>query len=198
MLDRMTRADAAGLQLCIHGIGDQAISTSSICLLSRKSEWRARSALPHRARAAPRAQGLPAFPSAHVIASMQPYHAIDDGRWAEQRIGPERIKTSYAFRSLLDAGAVLAFGTDWTVAPIDPLHRIHAAVTRADARRQEPDGWVPEQKITLDEAVEAYTQGSAYAEFQEDEKGTLALGKLADLILLDATCLRLSRKICVT
>jgi hypothetical protein len=131
-----------------------------------------------------RAQDIPRFQSAHVIASMQPYHAIDDGRWAEKRIGPERIKTSYAFRSLLDAGAVLAFGTDWTVAPIDPLLGLQGAVTRQTLDGKNPGGWVPEQKITLEEALRAYTQGSAYAEFQEDEKGTLAPGKLADLVIL--------------
>src|SRR5205823_12091772 len=120
----------------------------------------------------------------HVVASVQPYHAIDDGRWAEKRIGPERIKTTYAFRTLLDRGVRLALGTDWTVAPLDPLQTIYAAVTRATLDGKNPDGWVPEQKITVAEAVEGYTLGSAYAEFQEKEKGTISAGKLADVVLL--------------
>jgi predicted amidohydrolase YtcJ len=115
---------------------------------------------------------------------MQPYHAIDDGRWAEKRIGPERIKTTYAFRTFLDRGVRLAFGTDWSVAPLDPMQSIYAAVTRATLDGRNPGGWVPEQKISIQEAVEAYTLGSAYAEFQEKEKGSITPGKLADLVIL--------------
>src|ERR671916_2356756 len=115
---------------------------------------------------------------------MQPYHAIDDGRWAEKRIGPERIKGTYAFRSLLDAGAVLAFGSDWTVAPLDPLLGVYAAVTRRTLDGKNPAGWVPEQKITVEEAVRAYTRGSAFAEFADGVKGTIAAGKLADMVIL--------------
>jgi hypothetical protein len=115
---------------------------------------------------------------------MQPYHAIDDGRWAEKRIGHERARTTYAFRSLLDAGATLAFGTDWYVAPLDPVQSIYAAVTRRTLDGKNPSGWIPEQKITVEEAVRAYTVGSAYAEFAENLKGTLAPGKLADLVIL--------------
>ena len=131
-----------------------------------------------------RRQDIPRFASEKVIASMQPYHAIDDGRWAGKRIGSERTKTTYAFRSLLDAGATLAFGTDWTVAPLDPMLSIYAAVTRRTLDGKNPDGWVPEQKITVAEAVRAYTVGSAYAEFQEGSKGTITPGKLADLVML--------------
>src|SRR5262249_8731541 len=119
-----------------------------------------------------------------VIASMQPYHAADDGRWAEKRIGPLRIKTTYAFRSLLDAGAILTFGSDWYVAPLSPILGIHAAVTRQTIDGKNPDGWVPEQKISVEEAVRAYTSSGAYAEFAEREKGTLAAGKLADIVVL--------------
>src|SRR5262249_29178196 len=126
-----------------------------------------------------------------VIASMQPYHAIDDGRWAEKRIGPDRIKTTYAFRTFLDRGVHLAFGTDWDVAPLDPLLGLEAAVTRATLDGKNPGGWVPEQKITLVEAVTAYTQGSAYAEFQEKVKGTLAPGMLADMVILSRDIFRL-------
>ena len=120
---------------------------------------------------------------------MQPYHAIDDGRWAEKRIGPDRIKTTYPFRSLLDAGANLTFGSDWTVAPIDPLLGIYAAVTRQTIDGTNPDGWVPEQKITVEDALRAYTVNNAYAGFLEDESGTIAKGKLADFVVLSENLL---------
>jgi predicted amidohydrolase YtcJ len=116
---------------------------------------------------------------------MQPYHAIDDGRWAEKRIGPERIKTTYAFRSLLDNGGHLAFGSDWTVAPINPLLGIYAAVTRRTLDGKHPRGWVPQEKITVEEALRAYTSGNAYGVFAEKNRGKLAPGYLADLVLLD-------------
>jgi hypothetical protein len=127
---------------------------------------------------------------------MQPWHLIDDGRWAEKAIGPERIKTSYCFRSLLDAGATLAFGSDWYVAPPVPLEGIHAAVTRrvldppviptgTPIPKAQDDGWVPEEKITVEEAITAYTINAAYASFDEHRKGTLQAGKLADFIILD-------------
>lgn len=131
------------------------------------------------------ANDIPRFAAAGVIASMQPYHAIDDGRWAEKRIGAERAATTYAFRSLLDAGAKLAFGSDWTVAPLNPLLGIYAAATRRTTDGKNPNGWVPRQKITVEEAMRAYTVGSAYAEFQEGVKGTIAPGKLADMVLLE-------------
>ena len=116
---------------------------------------------------------------------MQPYHAIDDGRWAEKRIGPERAKGTYAFRSLLDAGAVVAFGSDWHVAPMEPIMGIYGAVTRRTLDGKHPDGWVPEQKITVKEAIRAYTWGSAYASFEDNIKGTIEPGKLADLVMVD-------------
>src|SRR3989449_9099021 len=125
---------------------------------------------------------------------MQPYHAIDDGRWAEKRIGKERARTTYAFRSLLDSGATLAFGTDWTVAPLDPLLSVYAAVTRRTLDGKNPQGWIPEQKITVEEAVRAYTVGSAYAEFQEQVKGTISPGKLADLVILSRDIFKIDPK----
>jgi predicted amidohydrolase YtcJ len=130
------------------------------------------------------ASDIPRFASLHVIASMQPYQCIDDGRWAEKRIGPERLKTTHAYRSLLDAGAVLAFGSDWPVAPMVPLAGIYAAATRRTLDGKNPNGWIPEQKITVAEAVHAYTIGSAYAEGEEKIKGSIAPGKLADLVVL--------------
>jgi predicted amidohydrolase YtcJ len=125
---------------------------------------------------------------------MQPYHAIDDGRWAEKRIGHERAKTTYAFKSLLDAGAMLAFGTDWTVAPLDPILTIYAAVTRRTLDGKNPQGWIPEQKISVEAAVRAYTLGSAYAEFQEDAKGTITPGKLADLVIISRDIFKIDPK----
>jgi predicted amidohydrolase YtcJ len=119
-----------------------------------------------------------------VIASVQPYHAIDDGRWAEKRIGHDRASRTYAFRTFLDHGVRLAFGTDWDVAPLNPMLTVYAAVTRATLDGKNPNGWFPEQKLTVPEAVAAYTMGSAYAEFQEKEKGSITPGKLADLVLL--------------
>jgi len=119
-----------------------------------------------------------------VIPSMQPYHAIDDGRWAENVIGKERAKTTYAFRSFLDAKARLTFGSDWFVAPPTPLEGIYAATTRRTLDDRNPGGWVPEQKITVEQALRAYTRGSAYASFDEKEKGTLVAGALADFAMI--------------
>ena len=116
---------------------------------------------------------------------MQPYHAIDDGRWAERVIGPERSSTTYAFRSLLDSGARLSFGSDWYVAPASVIEGIHAAVTRRTLDGAHPDGWVPEQKITVEEALRAYTVAGAYASYDENNRGQLKAGMLADFVVLD-------------
>lgn len=178
-------ADAAGLQIAIHAIGDKANNTilGMYEAVARKHgprdrRWR----IEHAQHLLP--TDIPCFARLHVIASMQPYHCIDDGRWAEKRIGPERAKTTYAFRSLLDSGARLAFGSDWPVAPMSPLKGIYAAVTRRTLDGKHPGGWVPEQKITVEEAVRAYTMGSAYASFEDKIKGSIERGKLADLIVL--------------
>ncbi len=178
-------ADAAGLQVAIHAIGDQANdwllnSYEQAAQTNGKRDRRFR--IEHAQHLTPEA--IPRFASQGVIPSMQAYHAIDDGRWAEKRIGPERIKTTYPFRSLLDKKSPLAFGSDWSVAPIDPLLGIYAAVTRRTLDDANPQGWVPEEKITVEEAVRAYTSANAYAGFQEDRIGTLEAGKLADFIVL--------------
>jgi len=131
------------------------------------------------------------FSRQRVIASMQPYHAIDDGRWAENRIGPARAKGTYAFRSLLDAGVILAFGSDWFVAPMDPLMGIYAAVTRRTLDGKHPAGWVPEQRISVAEAIRAFTMGSAYASFDEKIKGSIEVGKLADIVVLSDDILKI-------
>jgi len=185
MRQRLIGADAAGLQLCIHAIGDAAISQTldlfaDVIRANGPRDRRLR--IEHAQHVAPK--DFARFADMHVIASVQPYHAIDDGRWAERRIGPERITTTYAFRTFLDRGVHLALGTDWNVAPLNPMLTLYAAATRATLDGAHPNGWVPEQKISVEEALTAYTAGSAYAEFQEQQKGTLARGMLADLVIL--------------
>jgi len=192
MRERLTGADKAGLQLCIHAIGDQAISIVLDIFQSirdangdRDRRWR----IEHAQHMAPK--DFQRFAKLHVIASVQPYHAIDDGQWAERRIGPIRAKTTYAFRTFLDDGVHLAFGTDWTVAPLNPMLGLYAAVTRATLDGKHPNGWIPEQKISIAEAIEAYTLGSAYAEFREKDKGSITPGKLADLVLISDNILNI-------
>jgi predicted amidohydrolase YtcJ len=185
MRDRMMKADAAGLQLCTHAIGDQGISMildfyEEITKAHGEADRRFR--IEHAQHMA--TKDFERFAKLHVIASMQPYHAIDDGRWAESRIGHDRSSRTYAFRTFLDHGVRLAFGTDWSVAPLNPMFGIYAAVTRATLDGKNPGGWFPEQKLTVAEAVEAYTMGSAYAEFQDKEKGSITAGKLADMVLV--------------
>ena len=178
-------ADAAGFQLVVHAIGDRA----NDWLLDVFAEAQRQNGTRDRRPRIEHAQHLtPAsirrIASEGVVVSMQPYHVIDDGRWAEKRIGPERIRWTYPFRDLLDAGAHVAFGSDWTVAPIDPILGIYAAVTRRTTDGANPEGWVPEQKITVEEALSAYTMGSAYAVHREGVLGSLEPGKLADLVVL--------------
>jgi len=185
MRHRLTAADAAGLQLCIHAIGDQAISVvldlfADVAQANGARDRRFR--IEHAQHVAQK--DFDRFATQGVVAAVQPYHAIDDGRWAERRIGPARIQTTYAFRTFLDKGVRVAFGSDWPVAPLGPILGIYAAVTRATIDGKNPDGWVPAQKITVEEAVRAYTAGSAYAEFTDAEKGTLTPGSLADVIVL--------------
>ncbi len=178
-------ADSAGLHVVVHAIGDRA----NDWLLDVFAEARAANGRTDQRFRIEHAQHLTRaaiarFGPEGVIPSMQPYHAIDDGRWAVKRIGPARIQTTYAFRDLLDAGARLTFGSDWTVAPLDPLYGIYAAVTRRTLDGAHPDGWVPSQRITVEEALAAYTRGNAYADYLEDVLGTLEPGKLADMVVL--------------
>jgi predicted amidohydrolase YtcJ len=178
-------ADKAGLQIAIHAIGDRANRTilDFYQRLEKDNGPRDRRLRIEHAQHLT-AEDIPRFAQLHVIASMQPYHAIDDGRWAQKRLGAERIRYAYDFRSLLDSGAVLAFGSDWPVAPLQPLMGIYAAVTRRTLDNRNPNGWIPEQKISAAQAVHAYTVGSAYAQFDENTKGSVEAGKLADLVVL--------------
>jgi predicted amidohydrolase YtcJ len=185
MHDRLAQAEAAGLQLRVHAIGDRAISMilDIFADIEKANGYHdQRFAIEHAQHMAQK--DFERFAKLHVIASMQPYHAIDDGRWAEARLGHDRTRYSYAWRSFLDHGVMLAFGTDWPVAPLDPLQGLYAAVTRATLDGKNPRGWIPEEKITLREAIEAYTMGAAFAEFQEREKGSITPGKLADMVIL--------------
>jgi predicted amidohydrolase YtcJ len=186
-------ADQAGLQISIHAIGDRAIHT--VLDLFERAE-KQNGAADRRFRIEHVQHLRPAdaarFAPLGVIASMQPYHAIDDGRWAEKELGPERIQSSYAWRLLLDHHAVLAFGSDWPVAPLDPLMGIYAAATRRTLDGKNPEGWVPKERITVAEAVHAYTVGSAFAEHQEKVKGSIEPGKLADLVVLTDDVFRIA------
>ncbi len=182
----ISEADAAGLHLMVHAIGDSAIH-SLLDIYERVTKENGprdrRFKIEHAQHI--RSYDMPRFYDLKVIASMQPYHAIDDGRWAEKLIGPMRIKTTHAFNSLLDAGAIVAFGSDTPVAPPSPLEGIYAAVTRQTLDGANPNGWVPKQKITVEEALYAYTRAGAYASYDLDKKGTLEVGKLADFVVID-------------
>lgn len=182
---RIREAEGSGLQVAIHAIGDRAndiildIFEGVIVQSGRRDRrWR----IEHAQHLRP--EDIERMARLGIIASVQPFHAIDDGRWAEKKIGKKRCRYTYAFKSLLDEGAVLACGSDWTVAPLNPLIGIYAAVTRRTTDGKNPSGWFPEQKISLEEAVKGYTLSGAYAEFSEHLKGSIEEGKLADLVVL--------------
>ena len=190
MLKQILTADSAGLQVVVHAIGDRAnhlVLNFYEETIRRNGPRDRRFRIEHAQHLLP--SDLVRFRQLGVIPSMQPWHLTDDGRWAEKSIGPERIKTTYCFRSLLDAGATLAFGSDWYVAPPVPLEGIQAAVTRQTLDGAWPGGWVPSEKITVREALIAYTINAAYASFDEKRKGTLESGKLADFVILSSDIL---------
>lgn len=178
-------ADKNHLQLSVHAIGDKANSYMLDLyekIIKQNPKWDRRFRLEHAQHV--RFEDIKRFAELGVIASVQPYHCIDDGVWAEKRIGPERIRYTYPFKSFLDEGVKMCFGTDWYVAPLNPLLGIYAAVTRRTLDDKNPDGWIPEQKISVEDAIKCYTVNSAYASFEENIKGTIETGKLADLIIL--------------
>lgn len=183
---RTSGADKAGLNVMVHAIGDRAIriQLDNYERVEREDGPKDRRfRIEHAQHIAP--SDMPRFAKLGVIASMQPYHEMDDGRWAEPIIGHERSKTTYAFKSILESGAHLAFGSDWSVAPPTPIEGIYGAVTRETLDGKHPGGWIPEQKITVEDALRAYTSGAAYASFEEKIKGTLERDKLADFVLID-------------
>jgi len=192
MEKRLRQADQAGLQVAIRAIGDRA-NALILDLFDkiikengpRDRRWRVEHAQHLRV------EDIVRFGQLQIIASVQPYHAIDDGCWAERKIGPRRVRTTYAFNSLQKAGATLVFGSDWTVAPLNPLTGIYAAVTRRTLDNKNPRGWIPEEKISVEEAVKSYTIRAAYAEFSEKEKGSIEPDKLADLVVLDRDILKI-------
>ncbi len=187
-----SRGDKAGLQMLVHAIGDRAINAQLNIFERVATENGSRDRrfrIEHAQHIAP--ADIPRFAKLGVIPSMQPYHAIDDGRWAEKVIGPERARTTYAFRSLRDSGARLAFGSDWFVAPPTPLEGIYAAVTRRTLDDRNSAGWVPEQKIGVEDALRAYTINAAYASFDDSIKGSLERGKLADIVVMDSDITRI-------
>jgi hypothetical protein len=184
------QADRAGLQLTIHAIGDSAnqrVLDLFETIVARNPQRDRRFRIEHAQHIRP--ADFARFARLGVIASVQPYHAIDDGRWAEGRIGRERCRTTYPFRSFLDHGVVTCFGSDWTVGPLNPLEGIYAAVTRRTTDGKNPGGWIPQERITVEEALRAYTVTNAYAAFEEGDKGSIAPGKFADMAVLSENIL---------
>src|SRR4029079_17320894 len=183
MQDWCEGADRSGLQVEVHAIGTRAIDLTldMFAAIARKNGPRDRRSRIEHAQHINQGS-IARFRKQGVIASMQPYHAIDDGRWAAAPLGPDRIDGSWAFRSLLDSGATLTFGSDWPVAPVDPLGGIEAAVRRVTTDGKGVFG--PGQRITVTQAVHAYTAANAFAGFQEGKLGSLAPGKLADFVVL--------------
>jgi predicted amidohydrolase YtcJ len=184
------QADRNNLPVSIHAIGDEANDNvldifQDVVKANGPRDRRFR--IEHAQSLTPAA--IPRFARQGVLPSVQPYHAIDDGRWAIQRVGAERLKGTYAFKALLDTGARLCFGSDWPVAPFAPLTGIAAAVLRQTIDGANPGGWMPEQRLTVEQALIAYTANNAYAGFQENRLGRLAPGYLADMVVLDQALL---------
>ena len=185
-------ADKAGLQPVIHAIGDSANSRILDLyeqIIRENPGHDRRMRIEHAQHIHPK--DFRRFAELGVIASVHPYHAIDDGRWAEGRIGHERCQTTYPFRQFLDNGVIMSFGSDWTVAPLSPLLGIYAAVTRRTLDGKNPGGWFPEQKITVEEAIKAHTITSAYSAYQEGLTGSITPGKRADLVMLSGDILKI-------
>jgi predicted amidohydrolase YtcJ len=179
-------ADSVHLQVAVHAIGDRANALlldtfDSVMAVNGPRDRRFR--IEHAQHLRP--EDIVRIAKMNVIPSMQPYHIIDDGRWAAKRIDTLLLQTTYAFRTLIDDGAHLEFGSDWTVAPLDPLLGVYAAATRRTLDDKNPGGWFPAQKITVEEALRAYTVENAYGVFAEGRRGVLKPGARADLVLLD-------------
>ncbi len=189
--EMLLSADDAGIQLRVHAIGDQANSIlldilDTLDQVNGPKDRRFR--LVHAQVIAP--EDFPRFRGRNIVAEVQPYHITDDMRWMEDRIGRERCKGAYAFKTLMDHGCILSFGSDWpgtnaSYYPVNPLKGIYAAVTRQTILGAPEDGWFPDEKVTLEQALKAYTWGAAYGAFEERYKGTLSVGKLADITVID-------------
>jgi hypothetical protein len=179
--------DKAGFQIAFHAIGDRgnrvALDAFAAVVAANGARDR-RDRIEHAQIVAP--DDFARFASLHVIASMQPSHQTTDMRWAEKRLGAERIRGAYAWRTMLNDGVKLAFGTDWPVEIINPMRGVHACVTRQLPDGTPAGGWQPQEKISMDECIAAYTTGAAYAEFEEGKKGQLVPGQYADFIVLSA------------
>jgi predicted amidohydrolase YtcJ len=179
-------ADRHRLQLSVHAIGDRAIDMILSLfeeIVATNPSWDRRFRIEHGQHV--RSEDLPRFAGLGVVVSAQPYHAVDDGVWAESRVGSRRVQMTYPFRSYIDSGVCVCFGSDWTVAPLNPLLGLSAAVTRRTLDGKHPGGWVPRQKVSVVDAVRCYTINNAYAAFEEEVKGSLERGKLADMVVLD-------------
>jgi len=179
-------ADKMGFQIGIHAIGDKA-NNWVLNIYEKAVEVHGKRDSRHRIEHSQtlRLSDIPRFSQLGVIPSMQPTHCISDKRFCEKRIGTERSKGAYAWRSLIDAGSILAFGTDYQVEPLNPMEGLYAAVTRKDRLGEEGDGWFPQQRLTMEEAIEYYTFGSAHAQFMDDRKGMIKKGYLADIVIVD-------------
>jgi len=179
-------ADRFGFQIGVHSIGDKG-NNWTLNAYEKAQQVNGKRDSRHRDEHTQTLQlsDIPRFAKLGVIPSMQPTHCITDKRFYEKRVGIERCKGAYAWRSLIDEGSILAFGTDYQVEPLNPMEGLYAAVTRKDRLGEEGDGWFPEQKLTMEEAIKYYTLGSAYAQFMEDRKGMIKKGYLADIVITD-------------
>ena len=178
-------ADKNKLQLCVHAIGDKGVATTLDVFEKIEKEnpvWDRRFHIEHSQHL--RKQDIPRFAELGVIASVQPTHLMEDGNWAEKRIGKERLKYMHPYNSFIKAGVKVVFGTDFPVANLNPLWGIYMAVTRRTSDGKNPNGLEPQEKISVEEAIKCYTLNSAYAEFQENIKGSIEAGKLADMVVL--------------
>jgi len=192
----IARLDASGFQIFVHAIGDRGVRVALDAFeLTRRVNGKrdSRHQLVHIEVVSP--EDMPRFHELGVVACMQPRHAMPGGigQWVKA-VGPERVQRALPWRSLHDAGAVLAFSSDWDVTEMDPLIGIYTAVTRKAMDGTPPGGWIPEQTVSLETAIRAYTLDGAYANFAEQNRGSIAVGKYADLIVLDQNLMEIDSR----
>ena len=179
--DRLATMMNAGFQLAVHAIGDAA-NREVIDFIQRAAPPGSRPRIEHAQVMAP--ADIPRMAGAGIIASMQPAHAVEDMGWAETRVGPERVRGAYAWRSMRLAGVPLVFSSDLPGSGYDLFYGLHSAVTRQDKQEKPPGGWHPEQTVTMDEALRGYSRWAAYAAFRESQTGIIAPGRWADLTVV--------------